>query len=82
MSEEGVIFNRTILINGPVGSIGLYQSPQNTLKIFELGESSLGGVSGANKTVILKIFYEIDGKEGVMNYELKRRVERQSVFST
>lgn len=81
-NEESAIFNTTLLISEPVNKAALYQNPQDTLKLFEVGENSLGGVSGAAKTVFLKVFYEIDGKEGVMNYELKRRVEKQNVFPT
>ena len=81
-NEESTVFNSMLLVDEPVSKAGLYQNPQDTLKLFELGEDSLGGVSGTTKAVLLRVFYEIDGEEGVMNYELKRRVEKQNVYST
>jgi len=63
--------DREILVHRPSPKELLYKSA--SLGLFEVGNGSLGGVSGTAKTIFIKVFYEIDGKEGMMNYEIKRR---------
>lgn len=38
--------------------------------------------SNDDGVIVLDVFYEIDGKEGKKRFVLKRRVEKQTVFST
>lgn len=54
----------------------------NPIKIFELENSWLNKASNDNGAIILEVFYEIDGEEGMKQFKLKRRVEKQAVFPT
>ncbi|MFS1525939.1 hypothetical protein ACL7TT_17835 [Microbulbifer sp. 2304DJ12-6] len=54
----------------------------NPVKLFELKSSWLGKASNDDGAIVLDVFYEIGGKEGKKRFVLKRRVEKQTVFST
>lgn len=55
---------------------------KTSVKLFQLDAAALKKAYGGNGPIEVKVFYEINGRAGVMEYELKRRVEKQTVFQT
>jgi len=52
------------------------------VQLFRIKGDLLEKVYRDGGNIGIKVFYEIDGEEGVMNYELKRRVEKKNVYPT
>ena len=52
------------------------------VQLFKIKGDLLEKVYRDGGNIGIKVFYEIDGEEGVMNYELKRRVEKKNVYPT
>lgn len=77
--SEAVSLNQIISLNEEFEKANLLKG---SVKLFQIKASSLEEVGKNDDSVFLKVFYEIDGREGVMNYELKRRIERQNVYPT
>ena len=75
-------YNSEIMLNNYDESIGLHTNSADTLKLFEADSEFLSKLSGDGENLYLKVFYEIDGNEGVIDYVLKRRTEKYNVYPT
>ena len=51
-------------------------------RLFQVNAGSFEGLSNTREDIYLTVYYEIDGRKGVMNYLLKRRIEKQNIYPT
>ncbi|MGQ7246177.1 hypothetical protein ACUN9Y_02430 [Halomonas sp. V046] len=81
-NELARTFNLNLLLDEDITGDGFYQNQDDTLKLFELNNDYLEKSLENEISVTLKVFYVIEGKRGVMEFTLDRRVEKQVVYPT
>ena len=86
LKEESILNQPIVLDEKP---LFLNEKPEKAaqlltvgVKLFIINGELLERAYGTGGDVRLRVFYEIDGKEGEMNYELIRRMGKYPVFPT
>jgi len=86
ISGNGLLKESVLLavidIDNPTERSGLLQNAFGTFKLFTLDADWLEQVSDGGNPVKLTVAYRANDQEGVVEFELMRRVERYPVFPT
>ena len=90
--KEEYILDKTVMIEDVYDErtqrvlLGKVIAPLNLLResveLFQIKSSVLKTAYQEGGHLRLKVFYEVEGKDGFKQYELKQRIERHTVFPT
>src|SRR5690606_4327993 len=81
LSREST-FDSIIDLASPTKKVGLFQNSRDTFKLFTIDGEWLKEASARDGKLRVQVFFTIDSSEGLVEFELERRIERHNVLPT
>lgn len=77
--QQESIINQKVLVYENFNENNLFKK---SIELFQVDKETLDKLSGNSGALELKIFYRVEGEEGMKEYTIKRRVETHIVYPT